>query len=398
MSPKRILIISLAAAAGCFSVLHSAAMVISKANPSAAYRLMPYDGRIAAEAAWEGFSLNPQHSSKSKPYRLAIDALKMDATSVKAVNVLATHAQLKGQGARAEQLFGFSAALSRRELAPQLWEIKDSVARGDIKRALINFDLALRTSKSARRLLFPVLAGALKEPRIRTELIELLKRQPEWASLFIPSLPGSRDVKPVDVAAFYTEASREGFPIEASLRNRTVDALVAKGYLVEGWKYYASMRSGVSPSHSRDPNFQFTEERPSLFDWKFPENSGVFTSVVRDNGGNFVDFQVSPSHRGVAMVQRQVLPSGVYTLSGTIRDVGQSAGLEPFWVLACEQGQELGRVSIPTPTHGISSFNGEFTVPDGCPLQSLSFVLPMQDRIAGLSGAVTRVVLEPKVQ
>jgi hypothetical protein len=171
----RVVLAIIAAALGVFAVSVSLANVITPASPALAHLLSPTDGRITARLAENEFALRAISSSQSRAAKLADLALRQDPTAVDALSVLGLQAQLRRDLSRAQNLFGYSLALSRRDLRARIWAIEEAVQRGDINGALMNYDIALRTSRDAVDTLFPVLSSALKEPKIRASLIRVMK-------------------------------------------------------------------------------------------------------------------------------------------------------------------------------------------------------------------------------
>src|SRR5690606_31959235 len=98
------------------STATSMANVVLKLDPGTAYLLAPVDGRAAAALALQNFSAAPDSNPHSAQATLAKRALRLDATSVDALIVLAMQAEMQRDALSADRLFAHSFALSRREL------------------------------------------------------------------------------------------------------------------------------------------------------------------------------------------------------------------------------------------------------------------------------------------
>ncbi|RYD24497.1 MAG: hypothetical protein EOP89_11300, partial [Lysobacteraceae bacterium] len=168
----------LAVTLGYIGVTQSLANLMKARKPSWAYELAPSDGRMAGSFAKARLLAEPGTSRRARAGQLAQRALRQDPMVVPAVITLGLMAQLDGNILQARRLFRFSDRLTRRDQQAHLWAIQDEVEQGDIPAALRRYDLALRTSRTAPDLLFPVLASASAEPEVMTELVKTLAARP----------------------------------------------------------------------------------------------------------------------------------------------------------------------------------------------------------------------------
>lgn len=379
---------------GYFSVTSSLARVIEGADPARAHLLAPRNGVITAALAEQQFAMTPETSADSDPARLARLALRQDATAVDALNVLGLQAQLRGETERARELFRYSRLLSRRELRSQVWAIEEAVSRGDITDALRGYDLALRTSTDAQALLFPVLASALAEPRVRAALLPIIETGPGWAGDFVEYVAASR-VDPAAAVTFIREAQGLGLPVGDDQRAALVNALaVTEGY-ERAWDYYATFRPDADRSRSRDPEFALQTDARTLFDWRASEDPQLSAVILAAEQGGALDFAVPPTIGGTLVSQTQLLPPGTYRLEGQSSRIDQPDRAQPYWMLTCRDGRELGRVPVPDSDQNNGRFEGEFTVPDDCPEQTLVLVARASNAIAGVLGQIDRAALVP---
>lgn len=367
--------------------------VLVKVDPERAYALAR-DGRTAAALAQRRFAAAPDSNAGSDQARLAMQALQKDPTTVDALNVLAMQAQLRSDDALSDRYFSYSFALSRRELQPQIWTIEKAVEQGDIRRALINYDLALRTSRRAQQTFFPVLASALSEPIIRREVLTLLEDRPVWGPAFL-SFAARQGRDALTISRFLEDVSARGLEVTNAQRAQVVNGLVAQNLIDEAWSFYQSFRSGVSVNRSRDPDFDMGVDGPSVFDWSVGRTAGLSAAIVQGESGGFVDFAVPGGTRAVVVSQTQILPPGRYRLEGVSSAINQPERSLPYWSLTCRAGGELGRVNVPNSAENEGRFAGEITVPQGCPVQTLSLTLRASDRASGVSGQIERVQLAP---
>lgn len=376
------------------SVSATLANVLVRSEPAHAHRLSPSDGKVTAAAAEESFAVAPGTAIDSEAARLARLALRQDATAVSALSVLGLQAQLQRNVAHARELFSYSHQLSRRELRTQIWAIEEAAARGDIARALEHYDRALRTSRRAPDILFPVLARAIAEPAVRAHLLSTLSSESAWGRAFIRYVAANAP-EPEAVVPFFREGAHAGLPIEDDDRSRLVNALVAKGATDQAWGLYGSFRGEASRERSRDPSFELSTLVPAVFDWNPLRPQGLAASIQRGEDGGVVHFSAGPGVGGTVLRQLQLLPPGLYRIEGRSRGIDQPEYSRPYWALTCRDGQELGRVLLPNSGDTPARFTGHFRVPAGCAVQTLSLVVRASDAIAGIQGQIDTVQLVP---
>lgn len=384
---------AVAALVGYASVTNTLGYVLRNSRPELAHTLAPGDGRVAASLARKLSGAEATAADRARADRLARRALRQDPTAVAAVSALGINAQLRGDALAAKRLLTYAELLSRRDLQTQIWGIEDAVARGDVSGALRRYDIALRTSREAPDLLFPVLGSAIADPAIRTGLTRTLADKPAWGGIFIDHVSGNGpDARAT--ADFFAELRRSDVPISDSANATLVSSLAARASLNAAWTYYASVDRSAERRLSRDPDFTAHPAIPSLFDWTPLSEAGVTTSIQSDGSGVF-DFTAPASVGGPLLQQVQLLPPGDYRLQGRSTGIDQPEVSRPYWSLTCRDGRELGRVVMPNSAQANGMFTGQFSVPRGCPVQTLALVARSSDVVAGVSGQIDQVRLYP---
>lgn len=379
---------------GFLGTMNSLSQAVAKADAETAYTLAPGDGAILAQLAEDVFSLSPDTAPDSRPAHLAKAALLADPTAVKALTILAFQAQLRGDVEQSDRLFSYSTRLSRRELRPRIWAIEDAVTRGDITEALRNYDIALRTSRNAEGVLFPTLAAAMAEPRIRDELIKVLSTDPGWKDEFITYASNS-GIEPEGAMALLDEGREIGLKASEELKVNLVNALVSQGKPDEAWTFYRTFRAAAQRNQSRDANFTLQTDYRSVFDWRSGDDPRIASAILREGEDGLLDISVPPTVAGVLASQQQILSPGTYRLEGQSEGIEQPERSQPYWTLTCQGGQNLGRVRVPASSENEGRFSGQFTVPQGCIVQTLSLVAQSTDDIMGVTGQIRRVQLAP---
>lgn len=377
---------------GIDGTISSLANAVAKVDSARAYALAPDNGVILAKYAEDAFSRRPSGDPQSLPARLARSALLADATAADALTVLGLQAQLRQDTARAEAFFQYSSELSRRELRPRIWAIEESVSRGDIPRALRNYDIALRTSRDAAEVLYPVLGAALSERRIRSELLRILATRPIWTEEFLDHV-ARRGIEPLGVIALLAEGKAMGLQANDDIRAHLVNALIVQGEPMKAWAYYRSFRPNATRDRSRDPEFAQSAKVRTVFDWNVADDPRLSAALLADGTGGLLDFALPPNAGGVLLRQTQILSPGTYRLQGRSRNLEQPESSRPYWSLSCADGRELGRIALPNSTGHGGRFSGSFIVPAGCSVQTLSLTARPTDDIMGVSGQIEEAQL-----
>lgn len=390
----RLALAGIATILALFFLSASLATVLAGKYPALARQLAPWNGHIAGHYTLQSFTISPDIAPDSRVALLAKQALRDDATAVDAMIVLAFQAQLRGEQSRSDAIFSSAARLSRRELRTHIWTIEKAVQRGDIGGALQAYDLALRTSRQASNLLYPNLATAIAEPKVRSALIRRVRQGAPWLPGFFQyvseSGPNARAT-----AQLFNEATAAGVPVAEPVRARLVDALVAQGFPAEGWGHYQSYQAHAEPGQSRDPGFEDAPEHASVFDWKLADGDGIYAEILPGQDGNLVDVTSVQGAGGVAMAQLQVLPPGRYLLHGSTAGGAEPRQAQPFWSLTCLDGPVLGKVEIASSDERPMAFQGQVVVPQNCKTQRLELFIPPSNLTGGLSLQVMHAQLSP---
>ncbi len=379
--------------AGYASVTHALGYTMRTVDIEAAHRISPSDGRLKALLSEKKSAATASAAERRESQWLARQALLAEPLSVPAVATLGINAAIANRPETAS-ILAHSDRLSRRDLRTRLWMIENAAAREDTVGTLRHYDLALRTSRAAPELLFPVLARAIEDTDIRRALIPILAAKPAWGEGFIDDLLG-RDGDPRAMVALFRSLGNAGAPVSDHANVRIVDRLLNAAYFDDAWRYYTAIRPNVDRRRSRDPDFALSET-PTPFDWNVvPSDPALAGSIQNGQNNGVFDFAAPPNIGGIVLQQGQVLPAGAYRIDGTGLNLEQARTSLPYWALSCADGRELGKVDMSNSDTNRGRFSGRFTVPADCPLQYLRLVLRPTSDIAGISGQVDRVELRP---
>lgn len=390
----RIILALLALLTGIAATRYTLASALVRTDPGRAHQMAPRDGLVAGALASKLFAANQKKDAQAEISKLARFALQQEPTAVEAVATLGLQSQVQGDAETARKLFSYSQTLSRRHLGTHLWAIEDAVARNDIPEALRHYDVALRTSKGAPEILFPVLTAAISERAVRYNVIKVLLGRPLWSLDFIRYV-AAKAPEPSSAVILLEGLRRVMVPIPPEATAAMINSLIAAGDFEKAWNFYSSARQGATRAGSRDPRFTAELAKPSVFDWVPVNDANISTSLQPRRDGGVFSFSAPATVGGILLRQRQLLPPGTYKIAGRTRDIEQPDRSRPYWVLSCQSGRELGRVAVPNSSAANGRFAGTFDVPADCPMQTLALVARPSDEIVGVAGQVEEVRLAP---
>lgn len=373
------------------------ANVIRASAPERAHALAPHNGRITALLASKLLLPDASAADQADATDLARTALRQDATAIDAVATLGLLAQARGDQAAAQRLFAYADTLSRRDLPSRLGMIEQAVARNDVPGVLRHYDVALRTSRLASDILFPVLSAAIADPTVRDRLVDTLAARPSWSPAFLAYVT-MQGPDTLAVAGLLRALHRRHVELPSDAGAIIIDRLLGQDRAVAAWEQYALITPGADPRRSRDPRFARDPSAASAFDWRPLEDSGIAAAIARDTDGGMADFSVVTAVAGPVLRQTQMLPPGDYRIAGRSTGIAQPAGSLPYWSLTCRSGRELGRVTVPASAQDGGRFAGRLTVPAGCPVQQLTLVARASDDIAGVTGQIREIAIFPARQ
>jgi hypothetical protein len=318
--------------------------------------------------------------------RLVGRGLARDVTVPTLIELRALQAHADGDLGREQRLFDLSEAISRRSLPTHLWRIQRAVDHGDVRGALEDFDLALRTSTAAPGILFPVLTGALSDPGLSEPIARLVARPSDWRESFLHYAMTDGGAA-ADVGRLALRIHDPRAFTAAGLDQVLVGRLVADAEFELARRVQDRFRPPpLSERLLRDPNFADATAGPP-FGWRLVQGGDMGAERSRTAGGSALSFQSSPAAAGPVAVQLLTLPPGDYRLA-----VRTASGIDPaslpYWTVTCAQagGGQLAILDQPADT-GAEADVG-FTAPPDCSAQWLALNLrasESQDRTGAIA-------------
>lgn len=355
--------------------------------------LAPGDARILSTQSEElvGDGNSPERWRKASSY--ATQAILRDPLSPSAAATLGFAAALRGDDGAAHRAFAYSQMVSRRDLKTHLWAIEFLVSRADVPATLKHYDLALRTSRQAKDILFPILAGAIVNAEVRSALLPRLLARPQWAGPFINYLAiSSPDHRSASVL-FATLLAR-GFTLPEGAQASLLGALVNdRDYATA--RAYLRQTAYNNGELSRYPRFASNPATPGPFDWN-PQNEVGLASSIQGNGdGAIFVFSTVAGAGGPVLRQLLLLPPGRYRMISRLTALTPSQPL-PAWTVQCVDGPEVAKLLlVVAKPDAAPSDNGNFAIGGDCPAQWLNLSIPPGEAASGLTGELDFAQVRP---
>ncbi|MET3438020.1 hypothetical protein [Sphingomonas sp. 1185] len=371
---------------------YTLATVLKNAKPDQAFALAPWDGDVAARYARTQVPTRPDSAQSFRTDQIAKYALHKDGIALDALVALGLDAQIQGKPDLARRYFELSQRLSHRDLQTNLWAIENAVAKGDVADAVRHYDIALRTSREARQLLFPVLASAITDRSIMNAMVQLLADHPYWASDFIFFL-AKDSPNPLAAATLFDRLDKVDGLVGGPAKSAIISNLISKGKIERAWNFQASHSSGMERSRSRDPHFANDQDSRSAFDWQLFGDSGISTSIERGMDGNELAFSVPPGAGGLLIRQMQLLPPGSYILRSKAAGLNATESSRLQWSLTCIDGRSVSQIPLNNSADEGGTTIGYFDIESDCPVQYLSLIARSSD--IGISGNIIEADVRP---
>lgn len=306
----------------------------------------------------------------------AYRSLRRQPVNPGAARLLAITVAAHGDAGRGERLARYAEAMSRRDLATQLWLIEAAVQRSDIPTALAHYDRAMRTSVQGRTVLFPVLTSAAANPAIWVPLADILAKRPQWWRSFVEQfVPQS-----VSPDALYTFARKTRIDRPGSADPALLQAIEKR--LVD-LGAYRTASDLFNRAHGLAPNAPVLLrnggfEQPGgwdPFEWNLqddPDLSAIRQPSGRTSDGNALYLTAVNGRSGDVATQLLMLAPGSYGISATIGAVGGEALAIPQLIVQCANGgRELIAARFPVSPENGRPWHGRFAIPAGCPAQRI---------------------------
>jgi hypothetical protein len=341
------------------SISVSLADAIRDRRPDIALRFWPGDGfakAVKSERLLQERIRSPNHDEE---LRLAREALRAEPTSARAARIIAL---LAPNAAATRREFAYARRLSRRDLFINMWFIEEAVQRNDVAGALAQYDVTLRTSSQAPRILFPILSAALAQPDLRDPISRLLASGGEWVPDFFDHVL-AEDARTGDLGRVVLYRPRVLERLAPASQARLIAQLADARQFEAGSRIYrlVSRRQGMRPG-TAEP---VAAGALPPFDWSVID-SGNFGATAAP-GDSSLQVYSGTGFRGTAARRLIRLAPGGYRLSAAGTVAGDASAGQATWTVTCAERDESPAATVAIgPAAGRQSPQADFRIGPGC--------------------------------
>jgi hypothetical protein len=377
---KRIALLLSLAVLAVLMLRASLANILRYADPALALSLNSANSE-AAEARAEALMLESANN-RAEAAILARRALERSPVSAAAARILAITYVTTGDEAATRRLIRYSESLSRRDLPTQAWLIEDAVQHNDVRGALRHYDIALRATRPAEQMLFPVLFKAIAQPAVVDGLVDTLAVRPPWGDAFL--LLASREATDLDgLARLIAGVAKRDYPLPVSVAPVASARMVDAAQYDDAWRVYAATNHGAVRDIVRDPSFIHATAGAGPFAWSIMSGNGLMAEPRRYGAQNALAYAAETGAGGAVARQLLLLPGGSFRLAGRSFERAPDAPPAQIRLTCAGSGEAIALVPAADAT-----FSQGFVVPAGCPAQLLDVVVDGGDNPLGASGGI----------
>ena len=387
--------LALGIAALAFAVGQSSlAMALAEKDPSRAAALDPGNAVALSNLALAQLAAEGVNAERLEQVgAMATTAILADPSlPLAAVGAGIARGQREGEASMVPA-FRYADALSRRELPTNIWFIEEATARGAIGDAMTYYDIAMRTSRNSKTLLFPRLVESIEDPRYIAPLADTLARNPAWRTDFVQH--AAQNAQNLDaLGSLLMALDRRRSPAASLAVSTALNRFVAADNLAGAWRVFSTLNPEAARQPLRNGEFAVETDPATPFDWNFLQQSGVIAEPrENERGANFY-FSAPMDWAGPVATQTLRLAPGSYRLIGSAYDLQLNEEERPYFALSCIGSSEEQRFDLPRSDEDGSAFAWRFSVPANCAFQSLSISLRAGNTPEGVQGWIESLRIE----
>lgn len=336
-----------------------------------ALRVNPHDGGalVNRDEQMLGTAEDPRKLILSVEPRARL-ALAQNPLNPRAIRLLAAAADLSKDRPKALRLLALSQRISRRDLGTHLALIEYYSSIGNVDATLNQYDLALTSSGSANDTLFPILAGALTEPEIRSKMAPYVRADRPWLRGFVAYSIANAD-QIGELALLIRQSG--GLPKHTDYRELETNLL---SQLIARKKYTAARDFFLTLPGASLAMLQTAAFTPDTANRAFGPMAWYFSDESEASGQLGEDgklwVRTAPGKRGTAAQRILFLSPGRYVFQQTA-EFAQDAG-SAVWELRCmrESGATMiWQYQIPA-SRAAKAISSPITIFSDCPTQMLT--------------------------
>jgi tetratricopeptide (TPR) repeat protein len=243
--------------------------------------------------------------------------------------------------------------------------------------ALSEIDFILRRNEDLRPSLLPELTKLVANTRGRAALAAILAKDPTWKKDFF-AVAGARKIATGDARDLYerirTLKPKGDLLLERQLILQTQASSGDYAGARQTWLAALPAQERASSRFMFDGAFRGVTA-PAPFGWTFKDVEAGRAEPAKDGRRTYLDVAYFGGRSVVLAEQTLALAPGTHTLRLVARSPNGITSGRLFWRLTCLPGDsQIGALDMSGAGAGNRRFSATFTVPSGCPGQSLNLI------------------------
>ncbi|HEX8240188.1 MAG TPA: tetratricopeptide repeat protein [Allosphingosinicella sp.] len=260
--------------------------------------------------------------------------------------------------------------------------------------ALSEIDVVLRRNEELRPALLPELTKLVSDPRGRAALATILARGPTWREEFFAAA-GARKLATSDARDLYERIRalkpRHDLMLERQLILQTQASSGDYVGARQTWLMALPQQERASNRYMFDGAFRGVRA-PGPFGWTFKDVEAGRAEPAKDGQRTYLDVAYFGGQNVTLAEQVLALPPGRHTLRVVARSPNGISSGKIFWRLTClPGGNAIGALDLAQAGADNRRFSADFTVPSGCPGQSLTLVAEPGDVATPINVEIARM-------
>ena len=264
-----------------------ASIAVARKNAPAFVLTAFPDDPFLAPAASQAAILQGKGSEKSRADAVATatESIRNFALNPEALRLLAF---AKDGSKGAEDAADLSLRMTRRDEMAQLFKALKSAERNEMAAAYGHFDTAIQTSRSARPLIYPLLANALKGEKFRQGFTDIVADPPEWLPEFLHHLIRENTDPTIGARLLIASASTPDTKVYRDLRSDLLGKLVdANEFQLARSLFRKTAGTDTAVLTSAALGKSAFDDRNSAFGWRIINGSAIGATPVERGSGNY---------------------------------------------------------------------------------------------------------------
>jgi hypothetical protein len=314
--------------------------------PAQALRVHPNDPLARAYAADRVFLAAPTDSRvRVTGERVAREALEGTLLNPVAIRLAAMHYEKAADGKRLLTALFAGQRLTRHDAATQLMLIEANVAQGNVVGALRGYDHVLRREPEMGETLFPILAGAARNPGVVPAMKALFGAGPPWAGYFIDWVT-TKDDQLGSLLPVISAARPDASGLDTGRRQNLIKRLVELGdypAAFTAYRRYEAMGAGSPGDFTRRSVL-------APLDWEVQNGPGIDGMI--DTGAGRFDFTILGDGRGMLLRRLIAVKPGRYWLDLAGAMNGPATARVEAHATCVATGRRLATVGLRPGTRG----------------------------------------------